>query len=350
MKVRCENCRKKISVDDGFAGSVCRCPYCKALNDVPDSSGRRASAARPDAPPMRQAETTGGPGSPTPVTEEDIPLASPIKVQGIVSIVLICAILAMIVGIVLIFVRFAGSGEQPTTPVTPVTPSTPMTPVTLVTPVTPVTSSTPAVEPEEVSPPVAIEGRQTAAGVEIDTPVIYCIDGGSGMENTFDFAGKMTMVSVDSLKAGALFNVLVLNEDRGDRWLSEGYSTSDEAGKRKLESFVSDYIPGGSSDLVAGLGKLLDKAEAMKAKDPKKQLKVVVVFTRKLLAGQQLEAAEKLAKRAGQMNVRIVTIAMSQSDEVAAGMKKLAELTGGESRSFGLEALEDWLSRESMKE
>ena len=51
MKIRCTDCSKKISIDDAFAGGVCRCPYCSTLVFVPvvfslvhARRGKRASA------------------------------------------------------------------------------------------------------------------------------------------------------------------------------------------------------------------------------------------------------------------------------------------------------------------
>ncbi len=35
LKIRCSECRKKMSVDEAFAGSIYRCPYCKSIVRVP---------------------------------------------------------------------------------------------------------------------------------------------------------------------------------------------------------------------------------------------------------------------------------------------------------------------------
>ncbi len=60
-KIRCSECRKKISVDEAFAGSMCRCPYCKAIVMVPKPGDSVAESlgSRPSRP------TTGRPSSPT---------------------------------------------------------------------------------------------------------------------------------------------------------------------------------------------------------------------------------------------------------------------------------------------
>ena len=50
IKVRCTGCRKRISVDEAFAGGVCRCPYCGATSSVPSSAGGGRPGFRPDVP------------------------------------------------------------------------------------------------------------------------------------------------------------------------------------------------------------------------------------------------------------------------------------------------------------
>ncbi len=50
IKVRCDGCQRKISVDQAFAGGVCRCPYCRATTSVPGPVHGRAAQARPDRP------------------------------------------------------------------------------------------------------------------------------------------------------------------------------------------------------------------------------------------------------------------------------------------------------------
>ena len=45
IKLRCAECRKKLSVDEGFAGGVCRCPYCKAICKIlPQTETAREAA------------------------------------------------------------------------------------------------------------------------------------------------------------------------------------------------------------------------------------------------------------------------------------------------------------------
>ncbi len=70
VKIRCSECGKKISVDAAFAGSMCRCPYCKSIVVVPkgiaSGTGQQARPSRPSgrpgrpAKPSRQSQTGSG--------------------------------------------------------------------------------------------------------------------------------------------------------------------------------------------------------------------------------------------------------------------------------------------------
>ena len=60
LKVRCSECRKKISVDEAFAGSMCRCPYCKSIVMVPIE----AAPVSPHAPKRSSRPTAPGASRP----------------------------------------------------------------------------------------------------------------------------------------------------------------------------------------------------------------------------------------------------------------------------------------------
>ncbi len=63
VKVRCSDCLKIIMVDQAFAGSMCRCPYCKAIVAVPaegDISGSATASSRSSSRPGKPGESRGG--------------------------------------------------------------------------------------------------------------------------------------------------------------------------------------------------------------------------------------------------------------------------------------------------
>ncbi|RPI64557.1 MAG: hypothetical protein EHM48_00600 [Planctomycetaceae bacterium] len=119
LKIHCARCKKRIAVDEAFAGGVCRCPYCKALilvrGTIADATG-----PRPDSPDVRPDEPAGRPvippdltismGQPvldnsTPPTQDQVPTAQPVKMQGVVWLILLGMTLATIVVIVILVIK-----------------------------------------------------------------------------------------------------------------------------------------------------------------------------------------------------------------------------------------------------
>ena len=112
LTIRCTGCRKKISLDDGFAGGVCRCPYCKEIVLVGQGQDG-ATAARPEAPrPEAPAGQPSAGAAPAAASQEavvvgevipqihEVPMANPVRLQGIVTLVMIGLLLVMVAGIV----------------------------------------------------------------------------------------------------------------------------------------------------------------------------------------------------------------------------------------------------------
>lgn len=53
VRVRCSDCKKQIAVDDAFAGSMCRCPYCKSIVMVPPKDEIESIDSRTSRPQKR---------------------------------------------------------------------------------------------------------------------------------------------------------------------------------------------------------------------------------------------------------------------------------------------------------
>ena len=111
IKIRCTSCSKKISVDDAFAGGMCRCPYCTETVSVPDKRSRgKGKGGRPDSPnsrpdappvepvvPVEPTESVAAP-APAPATVKStpaapaahqIPVANPVRTQWVLLVVLL---------------------------------------------------------------------------------------------------------------------------------------------------------------------------------------------------------------------------------------------------------------------
>ncbi len=59
VKVRCSDCKKQIAVDEAFAGSMCRCPYCKSIIMVPAKHELEINQTR-SSRPQKRPDKPGG--------------------------------------------------------------------------------------------------------------------------------------------------------------------------------------------------------------------------------------------------------------------------------------------------
>jgi len=309
MKIQCPECDKKVSIDEAFAGGVCRCPYCTALVFVPGELGGAPAGARPERPWKRPEAPSGAPrvrrASPEEAAaaearQKHIPTAAPVKAQGILTIVLLGLLLAMVsVGIGLVVVYSARD--------TPPAPSDGAG--------------------DDANPFAESGGGPSAAGIEIDSPIVYVLDAGDSMKAMYDFAVAFTRVSIRRLGAAQRFTI-VLCRDSGEQLMPEGYHPGGDGGEAAAKAFLqTSVVPGGMTDVAAGLTLAM-------AQKPR----TIVLFARKPLADtEQIEAQAK------KLNVRIATVALDSDQFAAHIMKNLAEATGGDSKAFSFAQLQRWL-------
>jgi len=375
IKIRCVDCKKKISIDEAFAGGVCRCPYCTAIVYVPDDSATGKRKRRPEAPARRPESPTSRPKTPEDVAKADtavgihgpadskadtavgiygpadskadtavdipatvdpeadtaveasaiadapgtrkpetqaeadkalavahgqtnIPTAAPVKLQGIVSIILAILLLGMLGGMAFLALEVITPPPIQDVGITDEYVYTAFTTRT----------DFPAV----------------AGTVKVQAPVVYCIDTSRPMAQVLEYAGKIAIASAKSLKDGK-FNIILLGED-DDKVLSEQPVASDKAGIAKAQAFLSTELCG-AAEQARGLQAALD----MKAK------------TVVLLARDSDSSARGLAEGAfKEKSVKLHTIVLDSSDK---GLAEMAKLTGGESKSYTASELETQAQR-----
>ncbi len=291
IKVRCKHCRKKISMDEAFAGGVSRCPYCGALNMVP--GGEAAGAAdRPDRPDAPGA-TTGAEAAA--MAHEEIPVARPVLIQGVVALVLIGLLLAAIIGGGVWYVlQVLDRGSVP---------------------------------PEEANP-FTEEGVRIVF-VELAAPVVYVVDGSSGTGDALlDVARVCLWRSVLSLGEGNPFNALHV-EPEGLRKLADRFTAGGPDGYRKAREFLAGQATYGSTDLDAAVGEAI-------ALSPRS----VVV-----LSGKALKDPGGLAAKAKQAGVAVHCVSLGAYADVTASMKPLSEQTGGQCQAYKDHEVIEWHKR-----
>jgi hypothetical protein len=153
-------------------------------------------------------------------------------------------------------------------------------------------------------------------------PVIYCIDGGSSMRNTFDHARALVKSSVVSLaKSNLKFNLLLARED-GNKFLSPDFLPGGEGGSDAVTKFLSLIQATGATDMAGGLREALSRKPG-----------AIVV-----LASKPIDDAAAIAEEAGKQGIAIHGIQIWSDfpdPETTETMEKLAKPTGGKARSFG---------------
>lgn len=304
LKIRCQQCSKKISIDEAFAGGVCRCPYCSAITMVPGDITQATGGERPDrplAPGMTQPERPPAPTaapSPAPAApagHREMPTARPIFVQGVVTMVMISLLVLMVVISIAWSIYYfrtptgpggGGGGAGPTT-----------------------TGSTGGGESFG-------ERKSALAGMKVQSPVVYVLDAGSGMRDFLDPANMLIQHSVRSLGDAGRFNLLVPTET-GLKSLSTGWVAGGEGGVRQVREFLTMQAAG-VTDLqaatVQGLGQL-----------PK---------TLVLLAAKRVEDAPAVLEKAKAAGAAITSVGFGGASELAMEQQRLAEQTGGRSRQL----------------
>lgn len=328
LKIRCTGCKKKISVDEAFAGGVCRCPYCSEIVNVPGSSDASGGGRRPDEPGGRpeaptavqtrieaQAAARGRPDEPgaaphatgeTPVAPtqapEHIPLARPVRLQGILSIVFLAGFVIMAAAVSLVLY------QQLTRP----------------------PEDKPLVVPPPADNPFAgvKSGAASIAGIEITAPVMFVVDGGTSMVDSISYAQQMVRLSLRTLKDQKV-NVLLLTE-AGNKLASETYLPAAGADEKVKALFAQPFVKG-RTDLEQGALEALDAKPA-----------TVVLMIAKSIGK---DAVARVVARAKEVKAVIHCMILTDGPSVAEAMAELAKQSGGQSKAFSLAELSQEMSK-----
>ncbi len=270
IKITCNDCSKRISIDEAFAGGVCRCPYCTSINDVPLHPGQERPAA-------------------TAKTPKRVPVARKASFQGMAAILIFVVLLGMIISVVvtIIVVTKNASPDVPETvserqgeqnPFKPIGPGSP---------------------------------SFVAGTVKIESPVIYCLDGDASMASYFRYAERITRVSVGSLAEGDSAQVFLIG-----RLPTESILISGGEGTDALDAAVADFQPGDGEDIDSVIERAIDSGPT-----------TLVIITRRPVDFVWGDIA-------AQEGVTLVTVGIAPPPAVADRLRELAGQSGGESRIF----------------
>ncbi len=309
IKIRCSECEKRVSVDEAFKGGMCRCPYCGVLIAIAGASHSHLDAHKPDSPsrPARPDSPVSEPSrpdsaiesqSPEPGIQDYVPVAKPVFLQGITSIILIAVIGVMLVGGSIVAAHFLMHGW-------PTPPSA-------------------ADNNGRDDKPDILEGPAILDILGLTPPVAYCLDNSENMGEVKDAAINMVLHSLESLDGGEFSLIIV--DDGGVVVFRGGMVKADSESIRSAGDFMNARGVSGAAELgqcIAAAGRLKPKS--------------VVLLTRETdmtLAGE--------VRKLGGEGIRFVGIGLQGDKESARELLELSTETGGEGKSLSEGDLSQW--------
>jgi hypothetical protein len=254
IQITCTSCKRVLTIDDAFAGGVCRCQHCGTIQTVPArGSTQKAAAGAAKGPKTlfeNKARPPGGIGSGSgledladviqsssglsdPNLRRSPPAAIP-PAKNLTPMLGLAAAVILILLIVVLVMIFKGSGSAQSVANTGGTGNA-----------TPSNSASPAAAPVPSTP--------NFCGIPIDQPVVvYLIDNGASSADNFDAMKLVLFKSIESLGPDRRFQILFWNPD------TESYPSGQttfavkeniDIGRKKL----ADVTAAGSTDPLPGL-------------------------------------------------------------------------------------------------
>ena len=245
IRITCTHCDAVLTIDDAFAGGVCRCQHCGTIQTVPSrlrekapsSSGAVAQAHGAAKPPktlyktppnadgldaLAEAVASSGLTSRRlknrPASVADVPQAAPEPARRDRLMLLLGAaglLILVLIGVVswLAFVRPSRPTAGPETPAPQGQAPEGVAPVAQAP--RPPKAVAPSRTVEPVPPPAAPPAKPlnpSFCGVKLDHPsIIYVLDRGDGSKATFSDVKEACFRSLDSLGSDRKYQVIFWN-------------------------------------------------------------------------------------------------------------------------------------------
>ncbi|MFW6133575.1 MAG: hypothetical protein ACOC8F_06725 [Planctomycetota bacterium] len=283
VRLRCTGCDKKISVDDAFAGSMCRCPYCKAIVAVP--GGAEVPARRPAVPARRPASPVED-EAPAQGGKRPVVMARPVRLQGILALVLLAAVVLMAAGAALVLVRYGPELFQKQQPAREPAPDEAQDEA-------PEEAGAGDARPQPGQPVIVDDDSDDGVvrtgprvmGMRVASPVAYCVGLGGW---SLDTARAEMLESIETLDEAARFTVVWSDYEGDVAVMPGGYRPSDAEGASAARQFVERRASAhGLADAVVRAAKL----------DPPP--KTIVVFAGSPMSDEDIERCRNAAAEAG---------------------------------------------------
>jgi hypothetical protein len=310
IRIACTNCKTVLSIDDAFAGGVCRCQHCGTIQTVPAKAPRDSATVAAGSKALFQHNPKDGSVGTGLDELAGIVASSGLSGSGLRSrrlttpssglaarrkmTALVAGVAALIIALLCVIVWLTMRRGPAQTPTVTNLPSN------LIVPVTPVAGP-------------------NFCGVPITgSSVIYLLDRGSGNREIFAAMTDAALKSIQSLGPDRKFQILFWNNGSGDAGYPQGsttYASSENIEQAKMAT--RDVSAFGASDIKSVMQKALSN-------NPD----VIVIATAK---GPLLDSGwtGDLLSMRGSSPVKIDALSLGSAGPSDA-LKNLAAKTGGE--------------------
>jgi hypothetical protein len=283
IRLTCTSCKQLLTIDDAFAGGVCRCQYCGTIQTVPSKLKAAAAAAGGAsgnaAKSLYQNPAATGQSGSSLENLAEIVSSSGLAGSGLSSmtggrrkqpaaktppagknkmiplLIIGGAVIAILLAVVVVLLMRGGSSTPPanTSDASSQSPSPGPTD----------NSSTP--DQSNGSPNGSPSGSPSPATagpnfcqIPIDgQTIIYVLDNGSGTKDVFEDLLDATLRSAASLGKDRRFRVMFWDHDNGAPFPASGYSPADPDSIESARSALTNAVAYGSTEPVAAVNSAL---------------------------------------------------------------------------------------------
>ena len=313
IQISCTNCKTLLSIDDAFAGGVCRCQHCGTIQTVPAKARESTTAGAPAGPVVAAKSLYQSDARPDASGTGLDSLAGVIVSSGLSSSRLTTPaqrppahknLLPILIGVGFVVLALLGVIVYlMTRPGTSTTPNTPG-------------ENTNTVQTPGTPTPVA---GPNFCGTKLDgSPVIYVLDSGTATQEYFGELKDVTLHSIATLGSDRKFEILFWTDKDKREW-----------------DFPNDATTPASPENIKSAASTIADAMAFGKSDPKPALEIafaqrpdtIVLATAK---GWEFDAAwvtDVMALR-GTSTAKIDTFDLGAT-EPSQALKDLAAKTGG---------------------
>jgi len=329
IRISCTNCKTVLSIDDAFAGGVCRCQHCGTIQTVPAHAkdtaqvGVSGQAMGGSKSLYQQGDTRSGTGlddlasivvssglSSSRLKKPGGSKSPPSKVNLMPLMVGGGVVIALLVVIIIYLATRTGAPSANTAAVDS------------------------SVNKTVGSSPAPVISTPNFCGTKLDgNNIIYLLDSGDSAKDYLGELKDATIKSIESLGSDRKFQILFWNDGTTGAYPLDSTTYATKESIDSAQKAIGDVFAYGSGDVKAALTKAI-------AEQPDE----IILATPK---GWQLDVdstwLDCVMNLRGSSPVKFITFSLGASDSKCESLRKLAERTGGsyhettrsDLRSFG---------------